>query len=85
MFIQLEPVEKQWQDNDKQSSRIAAWYDPRGNRYLLLRCVGKDRYDMRIVVQSVTVAERASIPYRQVILAARTLGIPLDQDALKIL
>jgi hypothetical protein len=82
-FIQLQPADKKWRDKDKQLSRIAAWYDTRGSRYLLLRCVAKDRYDLRIVVQSVTRVERQAIPHRQVILAARTLGIMLDQEVIE--
>jgi len=83
VFIQLHPTDRKWDEHDYAISRVASWYDQRGNRYLQVRSVGKDHYDFRILVTGVTRVDRASVSCKQVILAARTLGILLTQELIE--
>jgi hypothetical protein len=80
VFTELAPSRKLWRENDKKSSVVASWYDSRGRRLLMIRQVARDRYDLRITVDAVIRAERIAIPAKQVILAARTLGVYLSQE-----
>jgi len=83
VFIQLYPVDRKWDEHDYAISRVASWFDQRGNRYLMVRSAGKDRYDFRIIVTGTVRVDKANVTYKQVVLAARTMGILLNQEQIE--
>jgi len=82
-FIPLRPTPRKWNETDTKLSVVASWFNGQGSRYFMVRAVGKSAYDMRIIVGNMTSVNRVAVSPRQVIIAARTLGIILDQEQLE--
>jgi len=72
-----------WNNGDKPVP-IIMYREARGDRYFMVR-ERRDKYDIRIVVQGVVTAEREQVSAKAVEMAARTLGISLTQDNLRVL
>lgn len=63
---------------------VIVYRDVRGDRYFMIR-PRRDKFDIRIVAQGTTTADRELISAKQVEMTARTLGINLTEDQLLVL
>jgi hypothetical protein len=84
MFAFQQPITSiPWTTGEKPTP-VIVYRDIRGDRYFMIR-PRQDKFDIRIVAQGVTTADRALISAKQVEMTARTLGIDLAEDRLVVL